>query len=713
MESLYGVVERITFMNEENGFCVLKVKVPEETDLVTVVGTLYQVMVGVALEMDGIWKVDKRFGRQFVVERYHEALPATITGIQKYLGSGLIKGIGPAFAKKIVSKFKEDTLRIIEHHPEKLSEVEGLGEKKIAFITKAWQEQKEIKNVMIFLQGQGVSTKFAIKIYKTYGDNSLEILKNNPYRLADDIWGVGFKTADAIAKKMGIREDSLDRIYAGVLFALGNGVSEGHCYMQKDDLKRLSESVLGLSLGDCSQIWLQMVAKKMIFCEQDKVYTLPLIQSEMAVAQKIVELTKQENTLKKEEFSPLLEKIQKENSIQYDPIQKKSIQTALESTFMVLTGGPGTGKTTTITGIIRVFKAMEARVSLAAPTGRAAKRMTETTGVESKTIHRLLEYSPQEGYKKNEENPLTCDLLIIDESSMIDIILMHHLLKAVPAQTRVILVGDVDQLPSVGAGNVLKDIITSGKIPVVALKKIYRQALGSQIVQNAHRVNRGEMPELCNEKEGDFFFIAQEDEEKIVQTIKDLCATRLPKRYGFHPIEDIQVLCPMQRGELGARRLNEVLQSALNPSEEWIKVGGVCYKLGDKVMQIKNNYDKQVFNGDIGRIIEIDHDDKMVMIAFEDQMILYDGTELDEIVLAYATTVHKSQGSEYSVVIVPLTHQHYVMLQRNLLYTSMTRAKKFMVLVGTQKAIQFAVRNERISQRNTSLSKRITEASSE
>ncbi|QNO16724.1 ATP-dependent RecD-like DNA helicase [Alkalicella caledoniensis] len=708
MEYLSGVVERITYQNEENGFCVIKIRSKGFPDLVTVVGSLAAVNVGSVIRLKGQWKMDSKFGKQFAVEDYRETVPATIAGIEKYLGSGLIKGIGPAYAKKIVKEFKEDTLRVIEEEPDYLINVEGIGKKRVEIIKKAWHDQKEIKNVMLFLQSNGVSTAYAVKIFKTYGNESIEIVKNNPFRLADDIWGIGFKTADKIAQQMGFDKNSYERCSSGIVYVLNELSGEGHCYANKDQLIEKAEQMLEVERSVIESAVKPMIEeKKIILDEEDIIYIPAFYYSEVGCAKKIREILESESPYNKSEVSKLIEKIEKENKIRYDEVQKEAIETAVKSKFMVLTGGPGTGKTTTTLAIITALQALGANVLLAAPTGRAAKRMSETTGMEAKTIHRLLEYKPNDGYVRNEENPLPCDVLIIDETSMVDIILMYNLLKAVAINTVVVLVGDVDQLPSVGAGNVLKDIINSGTVNVVKLTRIFRQALGSAIITNAHKINKGEFPELKSSKDSDFFFMDEEDPGKLVEQIRELCTVRLPKYYKVDPINDIQVLCPMQRGDTGAVNLNSVLQGALNRAELSIKYGGTLYKLGDKVMQIKNNYDKNVFNGDIGRITDINTEDKNLIITYDKTPVDYDSTELDEVVLAYATTVHKSQGSEYKIVVAPFTMQHYVMLQRNLLYTCVTRAKKIMVLVGTKKAIGMAVKNNKTTKRNTKLSERL------
>ncbi|NSW91568.1 MAG: ATP-dependent RecD-like DNA helicase [Firmicutes bacterium] len=708
MEILSGVVERITYCNEENGFSVIKIKSKGFAELVTVVGNLAAVNVGATVRLKGEWKFDSKYGRQFNALEYYETVPATVAGIEKYLGSGLIKGIGPIYSKKIVKQFKEDTIRVIEEEPDRLAQVEGIGPKRLEMIKKAWQEQKEIKNVMLFLQSNGVSTSYAVKIYKTYGNESINIVKSNPFRLADDIWGIGFKTADKIARQLGYDKNSFERCRSGIIYVLNELSNDGHCYAEKGQLIEEAEKILEIDKELIESTIYRMIDEGSIIADvDDAIYLPPFYYSEIGTAKRIKEILSVRSIYNSFDLTRVLEQVQRECGIKYDDVQIEAIKTAAKSKFMVLTGGPGTGKTTTTLAIIKVFQKISAKVLLAAPTGRAAKRLSEATGMDAKTIHRLLEYKPPEGYKKNEENPLDCDVIIIDETSMVDIILMYNLLKAVPDHAIVILVGDVDQLPSVGAGNVLKDIIESGIVNVVRLTRIFRQALGSAIITNAHRINKGEFPILKGGRNNDFFFIEEEDPQKIVETIKGLCTSRLPLYYKVNPINDIQVLSPMQRGETGAYNLNLVLQETLNPSEISIKYGGTVYKLNDKVMQIKNNYEKNVFNGDIGIITRIDTEDRVVTISFDENEVEYDATELDEIVLAYATTVHKSQGSEFSIVVSPVTTQHYIMLQRNLLYTCVTRAKKAIVLVGTKKAIGIAVSNNKTQKRNTMLAMRL------
>lgn len=703
MDNLKGIVERITYSNSENGFSVLRLKVENEAELITVVGSLASINPGTQLILKGNWKNDPKFGRQFLVESYKEELPSTLTGIEKYLGSGLIKGIGPVYAKKIIKEFGMDTIDIIEKDPKRLFQIEGIGKKRLEMIIRGWDEQKEIKNVMIFLQSHGVSTTFAVKIFKRYGKKSVKLLKENPYRLAEDIWGIGFKSADKIAGNMGFEAYSYARCQSGFLHILNEATNLGHCYLTKDELIEESLKLLETDQASIEEHLDRAIKDESLIMDQSCVYIPAMLYSEIALSKRIKEVINAPSVLTFSDTDVVIARLEKEEKIIYDDIQKDAIKKAVQAKFMVLTGGPGTGKTTTTLGMIKVFEAMNARVILAAPTGRAAKRLSEASRMEAKTIHRLLEYKPGEGYKKNSENPLEGDVLIIDESSMIDLLLMHNLLKALPLHMKVFLVGDVDQLPSVGAGNVLKDIISSGRVDVVKLERIFRQAQDSQIISNAHRINKGLFPELKTGRQSDFFFIEEEDPEKVLAVISELCTKRLPRYYKVDPINDIQVLTPMQRGNTGAMNLNTVLQKSLNKNTRGLEYAGRSYYLGDKVMQIKNNYDKGVFNGDIGVISHINQEEKIIRVFFDNMHISYELDEMDELVLAYATTVHKSQGSEYRIVVAPLTTQHYMMLQRNLLYTCVTRAKEIMVLVGTKKALFLAIKNNKISKRNTRL----------
>lgn len=710
MQHLIGEVDKVVFLNEENGFGVIRVRPNGSDDVVTVVGTLPFVSVGASVNIKGEWKNNSKYGQQFCVREYEEIPPATVEGIEKYLGSGLIKGIGPTYAKRIVKKFGEDTIRVIEDEPDRLLEIDGIGVKKLEMIKNAWEEQKEIKNVMIFLQSNDVSTSYAVKIFKAYGNASIKMVKDNPYRLTDDIWGIGFKTADKIAQKIGFEITSYERCRSGIIYILNELSNEGHCFSTKDVLVERAKELLGVDDSFISfAIERMVVEKSIIFDESDAFYIPSLYFSEVGIARRIAQVASTRSMFQTEHIDGIVDEVQREYDIVYDEVQLEAVKAAAKSKVMVLTGGPGTGKTTTTVAILRVFNKLGARISLVAPTGRAAKRMSEITGTEAKTIHRLLEYKPPEGYRRNIENPLDCDVLIVDEASMVDVILGYNLLQALPDSSIIVFVGDVDQLPPIGAGNMLRDIIDSGVVQVIHLKRIFRQAQGSAIVTNAHKINKGDMPILSGGEDRDFFYIEEDDPQKVVNVIKDLCLERLPNYYGLDSVNDIQVLCPMQKGVVGVKNLNVVLQEALNPSDCFIKHGGTQYRINDKVMQIKNNYEKNVFNGDIGTIVSINAEDKTIVIKFDEDYIDYEITEMDEITLAYATTIHKSQGSEYPIVVAPMTLQHYIMLTRNLIYTCVTRAKKAFILVGTKKAIAISVANDKMQKRNTMLSQRIRE----
>lgn len=714
MDHLRCVVERITYQNPENGYTVLKCAIKNYSDLVTVVGNIPDTHVGSVLSLEGFWKMAPKYGRQFSVEKFEETLPATVYGIEKYLGSGLVKGVGPKFAKRIVETFGKDTLDVIEESPDDLLKVPGIGKVRVERIKTSWQEQKEIKNIMLFLQGHEVSTSHATKIFKTYGSESISIVKENPYRLADDIWGIGFKTADSIAQKMGIEKGKFVRLRSGIFYTLNKLAEEGHCYAVRDQLIEKARELLEVEEPELEITLDEMIRTGDVIRDQDAeaIYLPPYFFSESGCAKRLIRLLLCRRKMKTDTEKILQEAIS-QSDITYDEIQMEAIKTALSSKVMVLTGGPGTGKTTTTMGIISAYQAAGCRIILAAPTGRAAKRMSEATGMEAKTIHRLLEYKPPEGYQKNEENPLEGDVLILDECSMIDVMLMYNLLKAMPEQMTLILVGDIDQLPSVGAGNVLRDIIDSERVPVVRLTRIFRQAQGSKIIMNAHRINKGEAIDMRGGKDADFFFASKENNQEVVETVVQYCRSNLPRYYHVDPLQDIQVLTPMQRGECGAVNLNQVLQEAMNPSKIFLRQGGTQYRLNDKVMQIRNDYDKEVFNGDIGTITKVDMEERELTVRFDDRDVVYDVTELDELSLAYAVTIHKSQGSEYPIVVMPFTMSHFVMLQRNLLYTGVTRAKKILVLVGEKKAVYYAIRNETTTKRNTCLAQRLRSESRE
>lgn len=705
MIKLRCVIEHITYQNQENGYSVMKVKVKDYSDLVTLVGNLLDVPVGAVLLCDGDWKVDKKYGRQFVCETWEEVMPATVYGIEKYLGSGLVKGIGPKFAHLIVEKFGTETIEIIEDNIERLREVPRIGKRRIEKIRESWEKQKDIKNVMLFLQQYGVSTAYAAKIYRQYGKESIDKVQDNPYRLADDIWGIGFKTADSIASKMGYEKNDLRRCKSGISYTLNELSNEGHVYAVEEQLIETAKKLLEADEEPIRQAVTEMIASEDLIREDEAIYLPPFYHSERGTAKKLLALL-QDQTPTLFGLKADIKAIEKVSGIEYDEVQIAAIKQAVRSKVMVLTGGPGTGKTTTTQGIIAAYKTAGMRILLAAPTGRASKRMSEATGMEAKTIHRLLEFNPQDGYKRNDENPLEGDALIVDECSMIDIILMYNLMKAISENMRLVLVGDIDQLPSVGAGNVLRDIIDSEKIPVVRLTRIFRQAQSSRIVMSAHAINQGRYPDTSNGKQTDFFFIKNEEPEQVAEEIVKLVKHRLPKAYN-QPLNNIQVLTPMQRSVVGATNLNTMLQQALNTSNLGISRGGTTYKLGDRVMQVRNNYDKNVFNGDIGIVEQVSMEDRTLFVRFDDNLVEYEASELDEVTLAYATTIHKAQGSEYPIVVIPILMTHFVMLQRNLIYTGITRAKKICVLIGQPKALAYAIRNLTVTKRNTKLKERL------
>ena len=694
------VVERITYQNPEKGY----------KELVPVTGNLLDVNVGSVLLVEGNWKIDARYGRQFIAEKWEETLPATVYGIEKYLGSGLIKGIGPKYAKKIVQEFGTDTISVIEDNIEQLLNVGGIGRKRVEMIRESWEKQKEVKNIMLFLQENGINTSFAAKIYAHYGNKSIEKVKENPFCLADDIWGIGFKTADIIAQKLGVDKQAYIRLRSGIMYTLGELAGDGHVYAGKEQLFLKAAALLDAEEEYIIMTTDQMVKDGDLILEEDAIYLPPFYYAEIGTASKLARLAEKPqdsvSLTKCQDVFTDIGSIEDKLNIKYDPLQADAIKQASVSKVMVLTGGPGTGKTTVTKGIIAMYQEQGFKILLAAPTGRAAKRMTEATGIEAKTIHRLLECKPPEGYQKNNENPLEGDVLVVDECSMIDILLMNSLLKAVPENIRLVFAGDINQLPSVGPGNVLRDIIDSGRFPVIRLNKIFRQAQSSRIIMNSHRINAGTMPDISNGRNTDFFFIQKETPEQAAEEIVTLVKYNLPKYYKI-PASQIQVLAPLQRGTAGASNLNIVLQEALNPSGAGIRRSGYIFRQNDKVMQIKNNYDKEVFNGDIGIIERVNLEERTLIIDFDGRHIEYEDMELDEIVLAYATTIHKAQGSEYPVVVMPLLMEHYVMLQRNLVYTGITRAKKILVIVGTKKALAYSVKNLKVTERNTMLKERL------
>ncbi|MCF7885002.1 MAG: ATP-dependent RecD-like DNA helicase [Candidatus Marinimicrobia bacterium] len=689
-----AAIERFTYYNEENGYAVAQL-----SNGATAVGHLPGVNVGETVKLYGEWTSHPQYGRQFKIEKFETVYPGTITGIQKYLGSGLIKGIGPKMSERIVNKFKDKTLYVIENDVDRVAEVDGIGDKRIEMIRNGWEEQKEVKNIMIFLQSHEISTTFATKIYKTYQHDAIKIVKENPYQLTYDIWGIGFKTADKIAESLGITGDDYRRVRAGIIYGLNESSNNGHVYLPFEKLLKECKRLINVNIDKENTVFRDLIEKEDIIKEDSKIYLPSLYYAEQGVENRIKEHLKGSPDIKKNKIKQL-----QLNSDFYSEKQLSAIRKSIQEKIIILTGGPGTGKTTTLKGIIDIHQQLNHNIKLCAPTGRAAKRMSEVIGLEAKTIHRLLEYQPRNHtFKYNENNPLEADLLVIDEVSMIDIVLMNSVLKALSNKTILILVGDVDQLPSVGPGSVLRSLINSKQIPVIALQKIFRQAERSKIVTNAHKINKGYFPDIKNRANSDFFFLEEDDPEEVQKLILELVKTRLPDKYNYDPIRDIQVLTPMYRGETGASQLNELLQERLNPNRIELSRGGNKYKIGDKVMQLRNNYDKEIFNGDHGFITNIDEINQLVQIKFDDRIVDFDYPDLGELTLAYAISIHKSQGSEYPCVVMPITTQHYIMLQRNLLYTGITRAEELLIVIGSKKALAIATRNNKVNERYSSL----------
>jgi exodeoxyribonuclease V alpha subunit len=699
-EVLAGLVERVTFHNSENGFCVLRAKARGHRDLVTVIGHAATIVAGEWITASGEWVNDRTHGQQFKARFLKTSEPTSIDGIEKYLGSGMIRGIGPVYAKKLVRAFGEKVFDTIEAEPERLREVTGIGPVRAKRITDAWAEQKVVREIMVFLHEHGVGTARAVRIYKTYGADAVQVMTENPYRLARDIRGIGFKTADAIAMKLGIEKTAMIRVRAGISFALTEAMDEGHCGLPIEELVPLAEKLLeappdlirtalDLELSDGAVI-------------ADHVGDTPcaflagLYQAERVIADRLARLLNGKLPWPPIAPDKALPWVEQRIGLQLAESQKTAIRLALASKVLVITGGPGVGKTTIVNSILRVLSAKSAKLLLCAPTGRAAKRMTEATGFEAKTIHRLLEVDPKRGgFKRDGDYQLECDLLVVDEASMVDVMLMQALMKAVPDDAALLIVGDIDQLPSVGPGQVLTDVIGSGAVPVVRLTEVFRQAAQSRIITSAHKINHGSIPDLSKpEGDSDFYFVQAGDPESAVPLIVDLVKTRIPQRFGLNPIRDIQVLCPMNRGGVGARSLNIELQAALNPAgNRQVERFGWTFAPGNKVMQIENDYDKDVYNGDIGYIDDVDPNVGELNASFDGRSVTYGFGELDTLVPAYAVTIHKSQGSEYPAVVIPIMTQHYPMLQRNLLYTGITRGKRLVVLVGQKKAVAIAVRN--------------------
>lgn len=700
-------VLHILFSNLENGYTVFKAEDTDGGKPFTAVGSLFALREGMHLVISGDWTENGKYGRQFVITGWSEIRPSTLEGIRNYLCSGIIPYIGPKMADLIVRRFGEDTFNIIENMPQMLKTIPGIGSVRAANISASLAEQRAVRDIMVFLQGIGVSTAYAMKIFASYGADSIRKVSENLYILADEIDGIGFKIADKIALKMGYPKDGYHRKRSGILYQMNEITKEGHCYLPLEEAVRRVSAILELGSDSVTETLDTLTGQEEIIEEDGNIWLPKLFFCEVGVSRRLADLIRiHAGSLRGHEER--IRHLISSTGIDYDGMQRKAITESVTSQMMVLTGGPGTGKTTTVKGIITVLEGMGMKILLAAPTGRASKRMQEATGREAKTLHRLLEFSPSEGFKRDQTNPLSGDALIIDESSMVDIMLMHSLLKAVPTSMRLILVGDVAQLPSVGPGNVLRDIIDSGIVNVIRLENVHRQALGSRIVTNSHRINHGEFPDISNGKSSDFFFVRCADSKACSDLIRQLVSERLPRNTKFRP-RDIQVLTPKHDGSTGVVSLNTVLQECLNPSKTQIVYGSTAFRPGDRVMQMKNNYKKEVFNGDVGYICHLSEEERKMIVDFSGSRVEYDGTSFGELSLAYCSTIHKSQGSEYPCVIIPVTMADYYMLQRNLIYTAVTRAKKYCILVGEERALGYAVGNNVVQKRNTRLRQRLIE----
>ncbi|WP_075074028.1 SF1B family DNA helicase RecD2 [Longilinea arvoryzae] len=715
-ETLAGILERITFQNDETGYTIARLRQPGQNGEITVVGNLLGMNVGESVNLHGLWTLHPQYGRQFEVRYFTIEAPTTLDGIRRYLGSGLIRGVGSSTAALIVNAFGLESLKVLDETPERLRELPGVGKKRAAQILAGWEEQRQIKAIMFFLQSQGVSASLAGKIYKAYGDAAIGIVRANPYQLMTDIYGIGFKTADQIARQTGVPTNSAQRIRAGLLYALDTLSNAGHCFALREQLTAETARLLDLEPALCQAQIQALLDRDELVQDGDALYLKSLYQAESRVAWQLARLAgtpaDRLSNFASADWSAIDAAMDEYSSIHLSQEQKNAVRMALMQKVSIITGGPGTGKSTITRNIIELALAARLSVLLAAPTGRAAKRLSETTGLEARTIHRLLEYTPAAGnqFSRNAQNPLDADLIIVDEMSMVDIALMRHLVDAIGEGTHLVLVGDVDQLPSVGPGNVLRDCIHSGVLPVSRLTTIYRQADDSYIIVNAHHINQGEAPEF-SKKSSDFFLFAEEDPKKAADWVIDLVSERIAKNFGFDANRDIQVLTPMHRGEAGVTELNQRLQATLNPPAARkieLKHGARVFREGDRVMQIHNDYDRQVFNGDIGQLQKIDLVGPTLSVNFDGRLVDYDQTQLDDLLHAYAISIHKAQGSEFPVVVIPILMQHYMMLQRNLLYTAVTRARKLVVLVGSRNAIATAVNNQRVRQRNTRLTERLT-----
>lgn len=712
MEEIHGFVDNILFSDDEKGFTVAKLKEPKKSELTCIVGYMPSLQPGETIRCKGSWKNHPQHGRQFEVASFSVEAPTDLLGIQKYLESGMIKGIGPVYAERIVKKFGTDTLKIIDESPKRLLEVSGIGEKRIEKIQICWKDQKSIRDVMIFLRGHDVSPSFAQKIFKTYGEKSIEKVQKDPFALAKEITGIGFKIADKIAKGLGMPPESPSRICGAIEHALWEMSSDGHVCYPRAELVQVVEEMLQLPSILIEANIQTLLDKGTIVQEKDLIWIKPLYLAEVGIGREIARIMQHPCRLRKVDLQKAIDWVEKQLEIKLAIEQKEGVAKGISEKVLLLTGGPGTGKSTITKAILAITEKLTSKILLAAPTGKAAKRMSEITKKKAYTIHALLEMDfASGGFKKNRNNPLSCELLVIDEASMIDTLLMNHLLKAIPSEARVIFIGDIDQLPSVGAGNVLKDLLSSECLPMTRLKQIFRQAAESQIITNAHRINQGLFPDLTLRKKGDFHFLAKETPEEILETILDLVQNRLPKAYHFHKFDDIQVLSPMKKGIIGTENLNAKLQESLNPSPSPLLRMGRCFHVGDKVMQIRNNYQKVVFNGDVGKIVSIDQGEQTIQVAFDGKIVEYEFIELDELLLAYAVSIHKYQGSECPCIIIPVHTTHFKLLYRNLLYTGITRARKLVVIVGTKKALAIAVKNEEVKKRHTGLSSKVKEYS--
>ena len=715
-QSYKGFIDRLTYHNPENGYTIARLVVEGQRERIAIVGAIASIQEGESVEVEGAWTNHPKYGKQFKVEHYKAVYPSTLEGMQKYLGSGLIKGVGPRSAKRIVDHFGAETLDIIDEDPRRLEEVPKLGKKRVELIAEAWDEQRQIKDVMVFLQSHGITTGYAVKIFKTYGQEAIQKVRSDPYRLERDVDGIGFRIADRIAQRLGMGRDAPERVQAGIRYLLSEAADEGHVYLPTVRTMELpvvgvmelpavgmmerAVEILDINAELLPPALEALRANDGVVTEDLRCYLPPLHRAEVGAA----------SSLKRLLHTPaadLAVPAEAGDGLELAPAQIQAVELVATSKVLVLTGGPGTGKTTVTRRILRLLEEGGLKVALCSPTGRAAKRLSEASGREAKTIHRLLGFQPGERqFKKGYDDRLEIDALIVDEASMIDVVLMNALLRALSDHARLVLVGDIDQLPSVGPGNVLRDIIDSAAVPVVRLTQIFRQAEKSHIIRNAHRINSGEMPIVENHADADFYFIQEGDPERVVELVEELCATRLPSYRGWDRRNDIQVLAPMYRGETGALNLNQRLQQRLNPHGQAHSHRGAEFRVGDKVMQVKNDYDKGVFNGDIGTIERLDAEKQVLYVRF-DYTLEYDQVDLDQLTLAYAISIHRAQGSEFPVVVLPLTTQHYVMLQRNLLYTAITRAKQMIVIVGTPKALKLAIANDKVAQRYTTLKERL------